>query len=310
MKGKFSGLSAISKLGIFILIIILSLIVIGIIGALIASWVSGMSATSPLISDYSNPDTLLYMKIMQLFQSIGLFIVPPIIAAYLFNNSENNYLKIKLNNPFLIVISVAMMVVAFPLINLLAEINQSMSLPESMSGLSDWMKASETANNEITKYFLQADSFGIFLFNLILIALIPAIGEELLFRGIVQRLFSEMSKNIHIGIWISAFLFSAVHMQFFTFLPRFLMGAMFGYFLIWSNSLSLTIAAHFVNNGLAVLINYLIQKGSVDANIETWGTNNTWASLISAIVLFGGFYFIHKKKNQLYQKSIIKIVNQ
>ncbi len=309
MKGKFSGLSAISKLGIFILIIILSLVVIGIIGALIAGWISGMSPTSPLISDYSNPDTLLYMKTMQLFQSVGLFIVPPIIAAYLFNNSENNYLKLKLNNPFLIVISISMMVVAFPLINLLAEINQSMSLPESMSGISNWMKASETANNEITKYFLQADSFGVFLFNLILIALIPAIGEELLFRGIVQRLFSEMSKNIHIGIWVSAFLFSAVHMQFFTFLPRFLMGAMFGYFLIWSNSLSLTIAAHFVNNGLAVLINYLIQKGSIDASIETWGTNNIWASLISAIILFGGFYFIHKKKNQLYQKSIIRIVN-
>ena len=84
MKGKFSGLSAISKLGIFILIVILSLIVIGIIGAFVASWISGMSATSPLIGDYSNPDTLLYMKIMQLFQSIGLFIVPPIIAAYLF----------------------------------------------------------------------------------------------------------------------------------------------------------------------------------------------------------------------------------
>jgi len=202
-----------------------------------------------------------------------------------------------------------MMVVAFPLINLLAEINQSMSLPESMSGISDWMKASETANNEITKYFLQADSFGILLFNLILIALIPAIGEELLFRGIIQRLFTEMSKNIHIGIWVSAFLFSAVHMQFFTFLPRFLMGAMFGYFLIWSNSLSLTIAAHFVNNGLAVLINYLIQKGSIDTSVETWGNHNIWVSLISSILLFGGFYFLYKKKNNLYPNSMLKKVN-
>jgi membrane protease YdiL (CAAX protease family) len=94
------------------------------------------------------------------------------------------------------------------------------------------------------------------LFNLLVVAALPAVGEELLFRGLVQRSVERWSGRSHLAVWITAVVFSAVHMQFEGFLPRLLLGAALGYLFLWTRNLWAPIVAHFVFNGAQVVAQY------------------------------------------------------
>jgi CAAX amino terminal protease family. len=100
------------------------------------------------------------------------------------------------------------------------------------------------------------------------------------------------TKNHHVAIWVSAFIFSAFHVQFFGFVPRMLLGALFGYLYVWSGSLSISIIGHFVNNGFSVLMMYLNQIGVITIDMET-PESAPWAIVISFTVVFValGYYF-------------------
>ena len=166
--------------------------------------------------------------------------------------------------------------------------NEMMKLPVSLSGLEKWMKDTEEEAGRITDAFLEVSTTGGFLVNLMMIAIIPAIGEELFFRGILQRLFSEWFRNVHIAVFFTAFLFGAIHMQFYGLLPRVILGVMFGYFYVWTGSLWVPILAHFLNNGAAVIVSFLAGKGVIKTNYEDFGaTDNVF--LITGSILFTVF---------------------
>ena len=141
------------------------------------------------------------------------------------------------------------------------------------------------------------DTTGDFAFNLIMIGLLPAIGEELVFRGVVQKIFHQWSRNIHIAIWTTAFVFSAMHMQFYGFLPRMVLGGMLGYMLAWSGSLWLPIFAHFVNNAGAVVFMYLFQKGVTDIDPDKVGTESDWMEVIVSVVLSILLFELLRRRN-------------
>ena len=120
------------------------------------------------------------------------------------------------------------------------------------------------------------------------------------FRGVFQRLFSELFKNIHWGIIVSAALFSAMHMQFYGFIPRMLLGVIFGYLLIWSGSLWIPIAAHFVNNAFGVIYYYLYYNGTVGNGLQTEGTGSNdqllvIVSIVCLVILLVLFFRYQKK---------------
>ena len=143
------------------------------------------------------------------------------------------------------------------------------------------------------------DSTGGLLFNLFMIALLPAIGEELLFRGVIQRIFTGWTRSNHWGIWISAILFSALHMQFYGFIPRMLLGVLFGYLLVWSGSMWLPITAHFFNYGIVVIGIWLIDRKLLSSEFETIGsTNGSYylAAISLALVLL--LMFLIRKENR------------
>ena len=108
----------------------------------------------------------------------------------------------------------ALMACSLPVIEWLAIWNQQMVLPEWLKPLEDWMRAKEDEATRLTLAFLKVNHAGDYLINLLVIALLPAIGEEFLFRGAIQRSFKRMFANPHIAIWIAAFIFSAIHMHF------------------------------------------------------------------------------------------------
>jgi len=134
-----------------------------------------------------------------------------------------------------------------------------------------------------------------------MIAIIPAIGEELCFRGIFQRLFTEMTNNIHLGIIISSLFFSAVHLQFYGFIPRFLLGSLFGYMLVWSRTMWLPIIAHFVNNGVAVIFYYFVSRNKIDSEMEEIGAQQGTYMLAIVSLIIGGIliYYLYNYLDKL-----------
>ena len=134
----------------------------------------------------------------------------------------------------------------------LSEWNANLSFPDFMSGFERWAKEEEDRLAKITSLITAIDSVPELLLGILVIALLPAIGEELVFRGMIQQELWRGSRNIHLAIWTSAFIFSAIHVQFFGFIPRLLLGALFGYLYYWSGNLLIPMFSHFFNNAFAV----------------------------------------------------------
>lgn len=179
-------------------------------------------------------------------------------------------------------------------------LNESLNFPD-LFGIEQWMKESEKSATELTEVMLAMPNIGSLLFVLIMIALLPAIGEELLFRGVLQRVIADHTKSIHMGIWISAIMFSAIHLQFYTFLPRVVLGALFGYMFVWSGNIWYPILGHFVNNAAAVIFAYLGQHNMISKEVEDIGSGDNmilYGSLSLVIgILF--FYLFYRREAQL-----------
>lgn len=230
------------------------------------------------------------IKIMQLIQSVGIFIVPPFVLAFLWSENTFGYLNLKLKfNLSNAALVINFMILVIPFINLLTWLNQQIVLPHFLSGIEEQMKLYENQIAELTEKMLNVHSIDAFIFNILLISAIPALGEELFFRGTLQKIISEKRNYIY-AIWLTAIIFSTIHLQFYGFFPRMLLGAFFGYLLVWSGNLWYPILAHFVNNAMAVIFYYLKFNGVNVLDIDTIGTGNTWylgivSCLISVIIL-------------------------
>jgi membrane protease YdiL (CAAX protease family) len=235
------------------------------------------------------------IKYFQALQTLGLFILPSLAAAFIFGESLSNYLKLdkKPGKTSMLYVFITILG-ALPVINVLIQFNETLKLPETWHSLEQWMRTSEEQAKKITEAFLTTQTISGLLTNLLIIAVLPAIGEELIFRGIFQKQFTLITGNKHWGIFISAFIFSAMHLQFYGFLPRLLLGIYFGYLLIWSKSLWLPILAHFFNNGMAVLFYFFYANSSTDFNPDTYGTQNAVISILSAFLIVFMIYFTKK----------------
>ena len=276
IKGIFKDSGVLAKLlqliAVFVFVMIATLLVTVLV-------------TTGDMNDMSN------VKVMQLIQSFGLFVIPPFVMASLWSNNAFEFLRLKSTLRWTTVLYVvAFMLVAIPFINMLSWLNQQIILPEALSEIEKMMQSSEVQIAEITEKMLNVSTLGALLFNVFLVAVVPALGEELFFRGTIQRLLSDW-KGALFAIWITAFVFSAIHMQFYGFLPRMLLGAFLGYLLLWSGSLWLPIIAHFVNNSVAVVFYYLKFNEVKVIDVETIGTDDTlWLGIVSGIVcVFLGF---------------------
>ena len=306
MNGTYKHIHPVSKLAVVALVVVICMLVFSILSFVLAIPIFGKGVFQELISsslsfDSSNVNLLKYL---QTVQSIGLFIVPSFILAYLFNGNAGRYLYLD-RKPFAVSIILALAIIysASPLINVLGIWNSNMSLPDWLSGVEAWMRQSEESAEALTELFVKANSVPALLFNVLMIGIIPAIGEELLFRGVIQRIFTEWTGNKHIAIWITAILFSALHLQFYGFIPRALLGAMFGYLLIWSGNLWLPVLAHFINNTTAVIAYYLYHNGTITIDPDTLGTNSEYGigAMVSLILVAGLFviYYSFGKRKRL-----------
>jgi len=298
----FRGMKPFSQLLFSAFVIIVCFLAFMVLSVIVAIPVFGLDSmmSIPTLNDLGNPESVNLLKYFQVVQSIGLFIVPPMILGLLFLGNIKAYLYLNRSTTFSSFLLVIILVIsASPFINFLGELNSQMHFPEWLSGIERWMQDSEDKADKLTEVFLNVNSLGGLLFNLFMIAVLPAIGEELLFRGVIQRIFTNMTKSHHWGIWISAILFSALHMQFFGFIPRMLLGVLFGYLLVWSGTMWLPMIAHFVNNGVAVILWYFIHKNMISPEMENIGTtSDSYYWVILSLILIAVLMWIIKRENK------------
>lgn len=243
------------------------------------------------------------LKWLQFLQTVGTFTLPPILCTWLWNNHKP-FSWLKLNKGIswqTALFAIGIMICAVPAINLLADLNSRIELPKSLDFVEHFLKQQEEAAAILTERFLQADNFGILLINLGLMAFLPALSEELTFRGTLQQILS----NSHMAIWVTAIIFSAIHMQFYGFIPRMLLGALFGYMFLWTGSLWTSILMHFTNNALAVIAFYLLTNDphltALDKNwADTFGAGSTWwVGVLSLLITsLGLLIFVRRTRKE------------
>ena len=228
------------------------------------------------------------MKIAQGLSSIFMFVVPPIVYYYVTRMKHQMYdlgFRKPANPWWLLLIGVVLMFISLPVTNQLTRWNEAMSFGGVFEKLEEYLKMLEETAAATTEKMLNVDTIGGLLLNLLVIALIPAVGEELTFRGVLQQGLMRRVKSPHVAILLSAAIFSFIHFQFYGFLPRMFLGILLGYMFYITRSLWTSIAMHFVNNGTAVVLYYLNNKGIIDIDPEHFGEMQySWLITISFVV--------------------------
>lgn len=258
MKGLLKNKSAGNQLLLMVCIALVGVFIIGsLFGTIILSAITGIHSSELMDFnklDFNRPGVITYIRGLQVFQFLGLFLVPSLVCAWLFSNNTKKYLG--LQQPYgesYWIIGMLVMILAIPFVQWLGEINRGVHFP---AGIEQWMKDKENGANKTVMGLLSRRTIQDLLLNILCIAGLAAVGEELLFRGVAQRLFIKLFKRAWPGIIITAFLFSAMHLQFYGFFPRFVLGILLGVIYWYSGSLWTAILAHFVYDALLITLAY------------------------------------------------------
>ena len=200
--------------------------------------------------------------------------------------------------PLKIVAAFIILLCLLPLSDWTSRVNDAWHLPQSMASVEEQMRAMTDKAQKILEVFLERRGIGALITNIFVMALVPAICEELLFRGCLQQLMCRLLRNHHVVIWFTAAFFSLFHGEIFAFLPRFFLGAALGYLFYYGGSLWINIAAHFANNAIAIILYYLAYGGVI--KMESTDTINApWYLAIVGLVLacfFMWLFFLRGKK--------------
>ena len=258
-------------------------IIISISPLLAMSIVSNLIETPTEIS-YEGLDR----KILMLSNSFLLFFF--LIPYFVIRNNPSylmNYKKVKL----LPVIMVIFTTVFFIILNApVIEWNKSISFPSFMSSFESWALLKEKQLESLTLYLVSFENNFEYLIGIIAIAIIPGFCEEYFFRGVLQKNLKLLLKNAHIAILLSSLLFSAFHLQFYGFFPRFFLGVFFGYLFYWSGSLMYPVIAHALNNFLSLTVFYAASSGLFGEDFDV--SVNSSPEIPLALIAFSIIIFI------------------
>jgi membrane protease YdiL (CAAX protease family) len=275
------------------------------------------------ISEY--PEYKVAIYVLQGLSAVFAFILAPWCFLRFIEKKNFSILSPNPQIEQLPVILVLLISIVFMAVNFkFAEWNAQMVLPDFLKDIEAWMRLQEDKLEEATMFLTNINSPSEFIIAMIVIAVIPAIGEEFLFRGLIQNQLHSWTKNAHWAIWLTGVLFSAIHIQFYGFVPRMILGVLFGYMYLWSGNIVYPMLAHFVNNGFQVAMLYLYKSEITNFNIDET-ESVPWtvffsAGIISVVLIL--YYKRHFMKNdeqsadwqkvfatdKLHQAEIVKAV--
>jgi len=183
-----------------------------------------------------------------------------------------------------------------PVVQLVTFDANTFDLPPSFREWEEWVNQTELRNQQLLSKLLYHNQIPVYLFNLLVFAIIPAFTEELFFRGFLQKHLSKVS-GIHVGIWVTAILFSLFHFQFYGFFSRLLLGALLGYLVYGSGSLFPAIMAHFVFNGFTITAFFQAAQSGLDLTDTSGSKPAVWVSFMALLGLVGVFVVYFRQAN-------------
>jgi membrane protease YdiL (CAAX protease family) len=257
MKGLLAHRPPLNQLITLVAIALVSFFSVAMIGTIALQALTGISVDSlsnlsP--AQLSKPGMLTFLRGMQFVQFIGLFVLPAWICSQLFSYEPNRFLGFQAPNLSQFWFwSILIMIILLPFTQFIGELNQRIVFP---GGMKEWMQSQEKSAEQTVKALLSAQSLNDLLLNLFFVAVLAGVGEELLFRGLIQRILVRKYGR-WTGIVIAAILFSAMHMQFYGFFPRFLLGVVLGILFAYSGSLWVAILAHFFYDAMLITAAYV-----------------------------------------------------
>ena len=224
------------------------------------------------------------MLLIQGVIALVAFFVAPILFGSRWDLGNYQNLKTKKAvSPELIGLVILIMIAAMPFNAALLNWLSVENWPTALSELGKWVSNFDGNYDKITSFFVDFESAGDFLLAVLVMALLPAVGEELLFRGFFQPIFIQWTGKAHLGIILTAILFSAFHMQIAAFFPRFLLGLAMGYFFYWTGNIAYSMLAHFVNNFVTLLLAGLFKLGWSSIDVTEYAQVPVLYVLISMV---------------------------
>lgn len=242
------------------------------------------------------------IRVTMLIQSVCLFLIPALFFSYLSQGKAKKYLSTDAKpNLQVLILSIVLIFAIQPFISFVSYYNQQLVLPESLSAIESWMRSTEqSASKTFDTLFVDKSIAGL-IFNILIIAIMAGIAEEIFFRGCLQQIIQKIVGNLHLAVWITATIFSIVHFQFYGFVPRVLLGALLGYLFIWSRSIWVPILVHIVNNGIGVISAYLYYGTERYKELSDFNLGKDVWLLLFTLILSGLMINLIFKK---YRKSI------
>jgi uncharacterized protein len=240
----------------------------------------------------SDRNVIAAIKLLQIIGALGTFVFSSLLISFFYTGSWVGYFQagreIDWKSAVLLML---VMLAALPFVNFLTDMNQRFVIP--FEGMEQYFREMEERTEELMMTLVKADDIVALMVNLFMIALIPAVGEELVFRGLIQRHLADLFRNAHVAIVVAAVIFSLVHFQIYSFLPRFFLGLILGYAFYYGKSIWYPIIAHLVNNTLGVLFYYFYMKELTGDSLEEIGTMEMMpATAILSLLVVGGLLYV------------------
>ena len=272
-----------SKLLIFMLLLIFGIVFSSVLGVFVT------------IIDGGSITYLKNLQIAQVLSQVIGILIPAVVYVMLVQEKPFNYLGFKKLQTWSLLGIVAMFTV-IPFLSMVTEWNDGIVFPESLRAFEVQMRSIQEKTEEIVKLFIGQGSL---LSSLLIVAFLAAVSEELLFRSVIQKALIKVCKNAHVGIIITAVIFSAFHGDFFGFVPRFVLGLMLGYMFWMSGSIFTSMLMHFVNNATIVMLYYMNTRGFIEIDVDKFGqTDNVLVIILSLIATVAIFITCWRLKNK------------
>jgi len=236
-----------------------------------------------------------FISALKFLQGISemVFLAPALVFA-LMMGPKNNFLKLNRSTYLIpVLLALAILITAQPIVAYLQDLNENMQLPAYMHGIMNWMRDAQNKADAISEILLKMPDLKSLIINIVIVAAIPAFCEEAFFRGTIQQILGKWIQNKHVVVWTTAIIFSAVHGEFFGFVPRMVLGAVLGYLFLWSGNLWYSIIGHMTNNGLGVIVSYLYQAKIISYNPDSNDTGPMWLTVSATILMIGAIIIYH-----------------
>lgn len=266
-----SPLKAFSQILILAGLCVLGLFLFSVLGIGFCSVVFhlGFSDIQALTSDPAqHSQSRMVLLIVQSFSAIGAFLIAPLLLPLLTRSPLTfQFPKVGISG-LLIAGLVGVSLLMMPVNAWLAAWNESIRLPEFLSPIQDWAMEKEITLEKLTLFLINFQTPAETLFGFLVVAIAAGISEEFFFRKLIQPRAIALTGHVHVGIWLTAFVFAAIHVQFYGLIPRMILGAVFGYYYYWTGNIAYSMLGHILNNGITLLAAVLYQQKMSPIDVE------------------------------------------